>query len=114
MTKEGFRVLTGPAPYLINMMEPNQTYSVDIYVNAYSPEEFFGPTLNEIRYGRKPPGKRPKIMKSTPDWHLEDLTYTLDDPERNNHEFNYTINLDEKQWLIKDVVGANKTAYVHM
>ena len=53
MTKEGFRVLTGPAPYLINMVEPNQTYSVDIYVNTYSPDEFFGPSLNELRYGRK-------------------------------------------------------------
>ena len=61
MTQQGFRVLSGPAPYLINMMEANQTYSVDIYVNKYTPEEFFGPTANEIRYGKKPRNKRARI-----------------------------------------------------
>ena len=34
--------------------------------------------------------------------------------ESNNREFNYTINLEEKEWLIEDVLKANKTAYVHM
>ena len=53
-------------------------------------------------------------MKATPDWHLDDLTYTLDDPGRNNHEYNYTVNLEEKQWFMKDVIEANKTAFVHM
>ena len=43
-------------------------------------------------------------MKSKPDWHLDGLTYTLDDPERNNHEYNYTINLEDQQWFMKDVL----------
>ena len=77
---------------------------MDIYVNTYSPEEFFGPTAKELRYGVKSKYKRPRISKATPDWHLDDLTYTLDDPGRNNHEYNYTVNLEKEQMFMKDVL----------
>jgi hypothetical protein len=119
---DGSRVLSGPAPYYINQLEENQNFTVDVYVNTYDQDEFFGASLNDIRTGRyqrdiqlglkAKPKHRPKIRKATPDWHLEDLTYSMD--ESNNREFNYTINLEEKAWLIEDVLKANKTAYVHM
>ena len=57
---------------------------------------------------------KPKIFKSNPDLHLDGLTYTLNDPDKNNHEYNYTIDLDQESWFMKDIVGKNRTAYVHM
>ena len=39
---QGVRVLKPPAPYFISSLEPNQTFSVDVYVNTYTKEEFFG------------------------------------------------------------------------
>lgn len=108
-------MLDGPAPYYINMMKEDQNFTVDVYVNTYDADEFFGPSIRDIYYGLKPkPKHRPRIRKAEPDWHLEGLTYTLSDAERNNHDFNYTLNLDEKDWLIEDVLKNNKTAYVHM
>ena len=66
-------------------------------------------------YGlKKKPTDNPKVTNAEPDWSLQGLTYTLDDPERNNHEYNYTINFDENEWVMKEVLEQNKTLYAHM
>ena len=41
----------------------------------------------------------PKIIDSEPDWQIRDLTYTLDDPETNKREFNYTMDFSDDLFI---------------
>ena len=41
---------------------------------------------------------------------MYNLTYTLGDPERNNHEFYYDLDLD---YLKQEVMEKNKTIWLH-
>ena len=96
---QGVRVLKPPAPYYISSLEPNQTFSVDIYVNTFTKEEFFGPSQQGMYLGYTSIDQSPKILESEPDWQIRDLTYTLDDPATNKREFNYTMDLTDDLFL---------------
>ena len=95
-------MLKAPAPYYINTLEPDQPFSVEIYVNTYTSSEFFGPSLQELRRSQRRKYRPPKILEAKPDWELKDLTYTLDDPARNKNEFNYTVDLSSR--MIKQAI----------
>ena len=95
-------MITGAPPFLVNWMDPDQLYDVDVYVSTLGPAEFFGSPKHR---------KAPPVEKATPDWSLKDITYSLDaefNPPRNK-----TIELDLQQ-LEKEVLGPkNKTMWVH-
>jgi hypothetical protein len=75
----------------MNSVPPNSTYFVEVFVNTYGPEEFYEGQKSQT--GKKK-GKKPKIEESVPYWAMYNLTYTMGDPERNNHEFYYDLDLD--------------------
>ena len=96
------KVITGAPPFLMNWMDPDQLYDVDVYVSTLGPAEFFGSPRHR---------KAPPVEKATPDWSLKDITYSLD--SESNPSRNKTIDLD-MQLLENEVLGPkNKTLWVH-
>lgn len=99
----GERVLAGAPPYFVNMMEPGQAFDVDVYVNTWSPIEFFGSSRPDVK-------TRPKSLNANPVWSVKDMTFGTE--EVSEQYYNHTIDFDER--FINGVIGRNETLYLHM
>lgn len=90
----------------MNSVPPRSQYLVEVFVNTQHPREFYGTRQQQ---GRKTNTRAP-IDSAEPVWARDNLTYTLDDPERNNHEWTYQLDLES---LRRDVLANNKTLWLH-
>ena len=75
----------------MNSFQEGQKYEVAMWINTYSTEQMFDGKQNS----------QPKANKLQPDFVLSNQTFTMSDPEWNNHELTYDLDLDYLNKVIK-------------
>jgi hypothetical protein len=90
--------LSGFANYITNLLEPGQEITIDLYVNTYSPQEFF----QGSRY------QPPKQFSMTPTW-SQNLTY-----ESMAYDDFPSFNVSLTKQQLDRITAKNKTLFAHM